>query len=114
VVTGGANSIEKSNNPLGVIPGCTAHVLYTKESALKATKQMGSGWAHLTSGAIHSKPIRRAAPALEFDAEKDELFQVLQDEAYYQRRKTRIGTEITLSALMEHHLRAGKASSSRL
>jgi hypothetical protein len=81
---------------LGVIPGRTAHVLYTKSATVNFAKHRGSGWAHMTG--VGKEPLRaRAQNAEEFKTEHDGLFRQVRRRGHACLNEKRSGLEIPLS-----------------
>jgi hypothetical protein len=81
-------------NRLGVMPGRTAHVLYTKASSVDFTKGMGSGWAHLTNVGRELKPRHRNHVPNEFAVEKDGIFTKVRRAGLDRKKETIKGTRV--------------------
>jgi hypothetical protein len=92
-------------NPLGVMPGRTAHVLYTKESALNYTKKKRSGYAWRTNLGKEPAPKKRKWLQHEFTVEHDLLFKRLRNKALYHVKEKAQGTKVFLSDSMKRYLR---------
>jgi hypothetical protein len=94
-------------NPLGVFPGRTAHVLYTKDSAMKWALKKGSGFVY-KSGASKEPVVYERWKPHQFTTEHDEMFKQVRRAAINTKKNLHKVKEISMSAPMEQLLRRKK------
>lgn len=90
-------------NPLGVMPGRTSHVLYTKKPVMELLGQ-GSGSVHLTNAGKQGNESNRVARPGKFTTETDPMFRDLRKKAMKCRKEGNPGTAIWMSSKLKGYL----------